>query len=83
MGRRTKGRKIALLAGCGVAVVLYVFFRLHWGEIRFWYLLGAEFESVGKNSQGYQEYRHRRTGINAMDVYGGGTATQIGLSGKE
>jgi formylglycine-generating enzyme required for sulfatase activity len=71
MGKVAKGKKIALLAGCGVAVVLYVFVRLHWEEIRFWYLLGAEFESLGKNSRGYPEYRHRQTGIVMVSIPGG------------
>jgi formylglycine-generating enzyme required for sulfatase activity len=80
MRKGAKGKKIALLAGCGMAVVLYVFVQLHWEEIRFWYLLGDKFESVGKNARGYREYRHRRTGILMVKLPGGSAGMKKRLS---
>ena len=60
---RSRGKTIAVLAGCGVVVILGAFVCLHWEEIRLWYFLREDFKSLKKNRQGYREYRHRQTGI--------------------
>lgn len=67
MARKTKGRKTALLLGCGLLVVLGVLTWASWDQIRF--LL--KFKSLGPNPQGYSEYRHRKTGIVFVKLPGG------------
>jgi formylglycine-generating enzyme required for sulfatase activity len=56
---KVKGKWFALgTAGAG-AVIIIVAFLLSWPQIRFWYA----FAQLGRNIQGYSEYRHRATGI--------------------
>ncbi len=59
MQKRKKGRKVALVAGLALDVLSVVMAWTYWGEIRFF----LAFERLGKNEQGYSEYRHRETGI--------------------
>ena len=40
-------------------------------ELQTWYLFWKQFESLGKNDQGYPEYRHRQFGIVMVRVPGG------------
>ena len=40
-------------------------------EMRASYLLWRDFESLGKNAQGFSEYRHRETGIVFVALPGG------------
>ncbi len=60
---RKKGRKVALVAGLALVVLSVVVVGTYWGEIRAWYAVWRDFESLGKNAQGYPEYQHRETGI--------------------
>jgi formylglycine-generating enzyme required for sulfatase activity len=65
---KPKGKRVALAAGLGAAVVLAVAVVLGWRDI----LLLYRFERLGRNAQGYSEYRHRQTGI-VMVLLPGGT----------
>jgi len=67
MPRTKNGRRIALLAGVVVVLVIAPFVWVNWDRIRFL----KEFESIGKNPQGYPEYRHRKTGIVFVWLPGG------------
>jgi len=58
-----KGRKIAIIAGVAVVAIAAILAWGSWREIRAWYLLSTRFERLAVNEQGYQEYRHTRTGI--------------------
>ncbi len=60
MAHTKKGRKVALLAGLALAVLSVAMVWTYWEEIR---SLWRDFESLGRNEQGYPEYRHRPTGI--------------------
>ncbi len=64
---KTKGKRIAAIAGVLAIVLLGVAAWLSYPHLRFWYL----FESVGVNAQGYREYRHRQTGIIMVRLPGG------------
>ena len=46
-----------------VAVGVLVLTGISWERIVAWYELRVLFESLGRNVQGYDEYRHRQTGI--------------------
>ena len=52
-----KSKRIAMVAGLGVAVVI----GLSWDQIAEWYRFHQVFESIGKNVQGMPEYRHRQS----------------------
>ena len=67
MSKRTKGKKLVLLIGIVVAVLLVGSVWLSWDHLRFWYF----FESLGKNEQGYLEYPHRHTEIVFVRLPGG------------
>jgi len=71
MARTKNGRRIALLSGVVVVTLLAVFVWASWNEIRARYLLWREFESLGKNGQGYREYRHNQTEIVFVALPGG------------
>ena len=66
-----RGRKVALLLGFLFAVLLAVLTFVNRTELRAWYILWREFEGLGKNAQGYGEYRHRETGIVFVRLPGG------------
>lgn len=63
MGPRRPGRKLARRASVVALLLLGVAAVLARDELRTWYLLRTHFEKLGKNAQGYMEYRHRTTGI--------------------
>jgi formylglycine-generating enzyme required for sulfatase activity len=63
----TKGRKVALLTGVALAVVVGVVGWVNREHIRFF----LEFESLGLNAQGLPEYRHRKTDIIFVKLPGG------------
>ena len=65
-----RGKRIAILAGLGVAVV-GVMIGMEWDRIAEWYRFWSKFETLGKNSQGFPEYRHRQSGIVMVSLPGG------------
>lgn len=75
-----RGKIIALATGGGVLAVV-VLLGMYWRDVaalaRFVYL----FESIGRNEQGYPEYRHRQTGIVMVRVPGG--TSLVGSSSQE
>jgi len=66
-GVRTKGKRVALAAGIAAVAVIAVAAWRGWPHFRFRYL----FEPLGRNAQGYLEYRHRKTGIVMVRLPGG------------
>ena len=68
--KRRKGRTVAIVAGAGV-LALTLLIGVYWQEIASWVKFVYLFESVGRNEQGYAEYRHRQTGIVFVRVPGG------------
>ena len=54
-------------AGAAAVAVLVAGVLLSWEYFRFWW----RFESLGKNAQGYREYKHKETGIVFVRVPGG------------
>jgi formylglycine-generating enzyme required for sulfatase activity len=66
-----KGRRVALAAGAVALVVIAVAAVLGWPRILSWYRFMQVFESLGRNAQGYPEYRHRQTGIDFVLLPGG------------
>jgi formylglycine-generating enzyme required for sulfatase activity len=71
MATSKRGRRIALLTGAALVALLGVVLWMNWEELRTWYLIWRDFESLGKNAQGYPEYRHRETGIIFVKLPGG------------
>ena len=67
MNKRTKGKRVVIVAGTFLVVVLLGTVWISWDHIRFWWL----FEPLGNNDQGYPEYRHRQTGVVMVRVPGG------------
>jgi formylglycine-generating enzyme required for sulfatase activity len=63
----TKGRRVAIAAGAVAVVVLAAAVVLGWKHLVFWY----RFEEIGKNAQGFPEYKHRQTGIVMVLLPGG------------
>ncbi len=63
MQKTNKGRKVALVAGLALVVLSVGMVWTYWQEIQPWYAFWQDFEGLGKNEQGYVEYRHRQTGI--------------------
>ena len=65
---KTKGWRIAIVTGAVAIVVLAVAaWRVGLPLLRFWKL----FEPLGRNAQGFSEYRHRQTGIVMVSLAGG------------
>ena len=65
--RKPTGRRVAITAGIALLLVLPVVLWTTWPHILFL----IDFESLGKNEQGYPEYRHRQTGIVFVSLPGG------------
>ena len=57
--RHLKGRKVALASAITLLLLMPVVLWTAWPDI----LIFLDFESLGRNEQGYAEYRHRQTGI--------------------
>ncbi len=67
MQKRKKGRKVALVAGLALVALSVAMVWTSWEDIRFF----LKFERLGKNAQGYPEYRHRQTRIVFVGLPGG------------
>ena len=66
--RKKSGRRTALLVSLAALGSLTAF---AWVKLPGWYAFWRDFESIGKNDQGYREYRHQETGIVFVRVPGG------------
>ncbi len=77
MQKTKKGRKVALVAGLALVVLSVAMVSTYWGEIGFF----LNFERLGKNEQGFPEYRHRQTGIVFVALPGG--TFEMGSPGKD
>jgi formylglycine-generating enzyme required for sulfatase activity len=75
MARTTAPRKVALISGGCLLLTLSMIATLNRDRILEWYgvwrALGKDFDSEGRNAQGYREYRHRGTGIVFVLLRGG------------
>ena len=65
-----KRKWVTLSAGLAAFVILGIF-GTSWARIVAWYEFRSLFENLGRNSQGYGEYRHRGTGIVMVCLPGG------------
>ena len=72
-----KGRKVALVAGLALVVLSVAMVWTYWKEICFF----LKFERLGRNEQGYPEYRHRQTEILFVSLPGG--TFEMGTSNEE
>ena len=64
---RAQGKESCNCAGTFLVVLVLGPVWLSWDHIQFWWL----FEPLGRNEQGYPEYRHREAGIVMVRVPGG------------
>ena len=71
MTKRKNNKRVALITGSCAVILVFFFLLAYRNEIRYWYLLSEDFQSLGKNAQGYGEYRHRQTGIVFVLLPGG------------
>ena len=71
MNNRTKGKRVVIIAGTFLVVLVLGTVWLSWDNIRSWYSFWRQFERLPDNEQGYPEYRHRETGIVFVRVPGG------------
>ncbi len=71
MKKPKKGRKVAVVAGLALVVLSVAMGWTYWEEIRSWYAVWRDFESLGRNAQGYPEYWHVQTGIVFVRLPGG------------
>ena len=64
---KARGRKVALASGAALLALIPVLLWTFWPYILFL----IDFERLGRNEQGYREYRHRQTGIVFVSLPGG------------
>jgi len=64
--KTTKGRKVGLASATALLLLIPVVWN-YWSEI----LFSMNFARLGRNEQGYPEYRHRQTGIVFVSLPGG------------
>ena len=64
---KPRGKKVALASAIALLLLLPVVLWTNWADILFL----IDFESLGRNEQGYPEYRHRQTGIVFVSLPGG------------
>ena len=57
MTKHRNSKRVSLIAGSCAVILLSFFLMAYRNEIRYWYLLSEDFQSLGKNAQGYGEYR--------------------------
>ena len=67
MRKKRSRQRLLFLAAVATVLVSGTAAWLSRDDVRFWWL----FESLGQNSQGYPEYRHRETGIVMVRLLGG------------
>ena len=65
--KKPRGRRVALASAIALLLLIAVVLWTAWADILFL----IDFESVGRNEQGYPEYRHRQTGIVFVSLPGG------------
>ena len=71
MAHKRKGRKVALVTGLALVVLSVAMLWTYRKEIESWFAFRRDFESLGRNAQGYAEYQHRETGIVFVRLPGG------------
>ncbi len=71
MPKQRKRTRVVLLVTGILAVVLVAAVVRYRDELVAWYAFWRDFEGLGKNEQGYPEYRHRQTGIVFVRLPGG------------
>ena len=67
MSTKGRGKRSLVVVGLLLLMILALTVWSSWDHIGFWWL----FESLGRNEQGYPQYRHRDTGIVMVRVPGG------------
>ena len=67
MSTKQRGKRSLVVSGFLLLMILAVTVWSSWDHVRFWRL----FEPLGRNEQGYPEYRHRQAGIVFVRVPGG------------
>lgn len=77
-GVSRRGRRLALLAGLGVGLVLVVA-GIRWRSVRDWWRFQGAFEQKGIDAEGLAVYRDRRTGIHLVDAQ---DAARVRFSGS-
>ncbi len=65
--RKPTGRRVAIASGIALLLLIPIGLWISWPRILFM----RDFESLGRNEQGYREYRHRQTGIVFVSLPGG------------
>ncbi len=71
MKSKKHGKLIFLTTGFVLILLVVVIIGTNLTQIQFWLEIREEFDSLGKNDQGYSEYRHRTTGIVFVSLPGG------------
>ena len=66
--QRKRAKVVLLVTGILAVVVVGV---VAWHELVAWRTFRRDFESLGRNEQGYPEYQHRETGIVFVSLPGG------------
>ncbi len=66
-----KGKWILLITGLILLGVLGGIPIVYLDQIQYWYELREHFDSLGKNNQGYPEYKHKKTGLVFVSLPGG------------
>jgi len=68
---RRKAILITCLAGTLTVLITILIAWLNWSQLVAWYEFRRDFEGLGKNEQGYTEYRHKQSGIVMVLIPGG------------
>ncbi len=68
---RTREFRIVTLVGVACVSVVLVLLFARWEAIARWYRFRMKFDSLGRNEQGYAEYRDKETGIVFVSLPGG------------
>jgi len=81
MTREGKGKRTAVWIGAALLALAIGAAYVLREDIRLWLALSSQFETLGKNEQGYHEFRHRETGI--VFVYLPGGTCEVGTTDEE